>query len=120
MFSPIEWCPLSTCYGQFIFAIPVTFLVIWLICETGMLGSAGAVASIVTIPVNPLHWARPLASMLGPVDWAADIDMGVGMGMGVAVGIGVADMNGGFPTLQSTGGDITVVGAMLNVAVAVN
>jgi hypothetical protein len=85
-----------------------------------MLGSAGAVASMVTSPVNPLHWAKPLASMLGPLDAAAaaaaDIDMGVGMGMGV----GVADMNAGFPTLQRTGGDITVVGAMLNVAVAVN
>jgi hypothetical protein len=83
-----------------------------------MLGSAGAVASMVTSPVNPLHWAKPLASMLGPLDAAAaaDIDMGVGMGMGV----GVADMNPGFPTLQRTGGDITVVGDMLNVAVAVN
>lgn len=48
--------------------------------------------------------------MLGPVD--ADIAMGIGMGVG--------DMTGGFPTLQSTGGDITVIGAMLNVPVAMN
>jgi hypothetical protein len=100
-------------YGQLNFAIPVTFLVIWLICEIAMLGSAGAVASMVTSPVNPLHCAKPLALMLGPGGGATAIDM-------LDVGAGVADMKDGFPTLQRTGGDITVIGAMLNVAVAVN
>ncbi len=93
--------------------MPETVLIIEFICEMGTLGSAGAVASIVTIPINPLHCARPLAVMLGPGD-AADVPMDIDMG------VGVADMNDGFPTLQSTGGDITVIGAMLNVAVAMN
>jgi hypothetical protein len=83
-----------------------------------MLGSAGAVASIVAIPMNPLHWARPLASMLGPRGEAAAID--ILDGMGVVMGEGVGVMNAGFPTLHSTGGDMTVIGAMLNVPVAVN
>jgi hypothetical protein len=51
--------------------------------------------------------------MLGPGGGATAIDM-------LDVGVAVADMKDGFPTLQRTGGDITVIGAMLNVAVAVN
>jgi hypothetical protein len=103
----------ETGYGQLIFAMPVTFRVIWLICATVMLGSAGAVASIVTIPLNPLHWAKPLLSMLGPVAEATDVDM-------LDIGVGVAAMKAGFPILHRTGGDITVIGAMLNVPVAAN
>jgi hypothetical protein len=97
-------------YGHVICAIPETTLIIEFICDMGVLGSAGAVASIVTIPVNPLHCATPLAVMVGVLEGDIDIDMGMGVG----------DMKGGFPTLQSTGCDITGVGAMLNVAVAVN
>ena len=88
--------------------MPDTVLIIAFICVMGMLGSAGAVASMVVIPVNPLHCATPLASILGPVDMATDI------------GIGVGDMKDGLPTLQSTGGDVTVIGAMLKVPVAMN
>lgn len=95
-------------YGQVKWPRPDTVLIIAFICEMGMLGSAGAVASMVAIPVNPLHRAMPLASMLGPVDMAMDM------------GIGVGDMKGGLPTLQSTGVDVSVIGAMLKVPVAMN
>jgi hypothetical protein len=35
--------------------MPETFMVIMVIFESGMLGSMGAVASIVTIPLKPEH-----------------------------------------------------------------
>jgi hypothetical protein len=35
--------------------MPETFMVIMVIFESGMFGSMGAVASIVTIPVKPEH-----------------------------------------------------------------
>lgn len=59
---------------------------------------------MVAIPANPLHCARPFASTLAAGDIPADI--------GCAAN--------GFPMLQRTGGDITVIGAILNVPIAVN
>jgi hypothetical protein len=85
--------------------MPETFLVIEFICETDMLGSAGAVASMVAIPTKPLHCATPLGPMLG-----CAVDM--------PVGIGAAE--NGSPILQRTMGEVTVMGAMVNVPVAMN
>lgn len=87
--------------------MPETFLVIAFICESAMLGSAGAVASTVTMPTKPLHCATPLPSILGA---AADM-------VDIPVGIGVAN---GLPILQCTAGDIIDIGAILNVALAMN
>ena len=47
--------------------MPVTFMLFMLIWESGMLGSIGAVASTVIIPMKPEHWARPFALMLTPI-----------------------------------------------------
>ncbi len=91
--------------------MPVTVAIMLFICEMGMFGSAGAAAWIVTMPVNPLHCAIPLGVMLGWPD-----AMGEGF---MDMDIGIGDMEDVF-TVQSTGGDITVIGAMLNVPVAVN
>jgi hypothetical protein len=35
--------------------MPVTFMVLIVIFESGMFGSTGAVASIMTIPMKPVH-----------------------------------------------------------------
>lgn len=40
-------------HGHVSCAMPVTFMVIMVIFESGMFGSMGAVASIVTIPLKP-------------------------------------------------------------------
>ena len=87
--------------------MPETFLVIAFICEIPMLGSAGAVASMVTIPTKPLHRATALPSILAAI--FAMVDM--------PIGIGVAK---GLPILQCTAGDMIDMGAILNVAVAMN
>ena len=42
-------------HGHVNWAMPVTFIVIMVIFASGMFGSIGAVASIVTIPVKPEH-----------------------------------------------------------------
>ncbi len=99
-------CP----YGHVICAIPDTFMVMALICEIGIVGSTGAVASTVAIPTKPLHCARPLASTVGdPEDMELD---------DIVIGMGIA--GNGLPMLHITGGEATVIGAMLNVAVAMN
>jgi hypothetical protein len=103
--SPID-------YGHVRFARPVTTLIIEFICESGVFGFAGAVASIVAMPTKPLHCAMPLPLIVGMA--APDIDDDIDMGMGVD------DMNGGFPTLHITGIDMTLVGDMLNMPVAIN
>ncbi len=59
---------------------------------------------MVAIPTKPLHRATPLASTLG-----CPVDMATG-------GCG----KNGFPMLQRTIGDITVIGAILNPPVAMN
>ena len=79
--------------------MPVTFTVVIVIFESGMLGSMGAVASIVTIPVKPEHWARPFMSTLTPA--------------------GTGCKEKGFPIDHRTG-VIAVMGAMLKFPMAVN
>lgn len=96
-------------YGQINWAMPETFLVIAFICEIAMLGSAGAVASTVAMPTKPLHCATPLPSIVGVAAMVAMLDM--------PTGIGVAN---GLPMLQCTAGDIIDMGAILNVALAMN
>ena len=81
--------------------MPLTVLVIEVIPRSGISGSVGAVASTMTLPTKPLHCARPVESMLA-----------AGM-------VGGGELNG-LPMLHSTAGDITVIGAILNVPVAVN
>lgn len=89
-------------------------LIIEFICDSGTFGSIGAVASMVTMPTKPLHCAMPVPLMLGvPLDirdTPADMDMGMGVG----------DMKGGLPTLHVTAIDVTEVGDMLNMPVAMN
>ena len=96
-------------YGQIKWAMPETFAVMAVICETAMLGSAGAVATTLAIPTKPLHCARPLPSTLG-CPLIIVVDMPIGMGC----------VPNGLPMLQRTVGDMTVMGAMLNVPVAIN
>src|SRR5215471_4142103 len=81
--------------------MPLTVTVIEVICRSGISGSVGAVASMIALPTKPLHCARPLTSM-------------VAAGM-----VGGGEPNG-LPILHSTGVDITVIGAILNVPVAMN
>ena len=95
-------------------ARPVTTLIIEFIWESGVFGLEGAVASMVAIPTKPLHCARPAPLMVGLPEAEAKIDDRIDMGMGVG------DMKDGFPTLHSTGMDMTLVGDMLNIPVAVN
>jgi len=78
--------------------MPTTFMVFMFICETGMLGSMGEVASTVTMPTNPVQRVTPDASMLTPA------------------GTGCAE--NGFPRDHSTGG-VPVMGAMLYIPTAV-
>jgi hypothetical protein len=59
--------------------------------------------------MKPLHCATPFVSMVGLADIAL-MDIPI-------IGGGIEDE---VPMLQSTGGDLTVIGAMLKVAVAVN
>lgn len=80
--------------------MPLTFRVIMFIMESDMFGSMGAVATIGTVPTNPEQWAIPLASRLTPA------------GCGCAEPKGMRD--------HSTGGDITDMGFMLYIPVAVN
>ena len=79
--------------------MPVTFMVLIVICDIAMLGSAGEVASTVIIPMNPEHWARPFASMLTPV--------------------GAGWVENGFPSDHLTG-KFADIGDMLKVPIAVN
>jgi hypothetical protein len=79
--------------------MPVTFMVLIVIFESGMFGSTGAVASIMTIPVKPVHWARPFMSTLTPA------------------GTGCAE--NGFPTDHRTG-VAAIMGSMLKFPMAVN
>lgn len=88
-------------------AIPETLIVLAVICDIGIFGSTGAVACTETIPMKPLHCATPLGVMVGGED-----DM-------VLIGVVVVGGNG-FPMLHNTCGDVTVMGAMLKDAVAVN
>jgi hypothetical protein len=103
-------------YGHVMFARPVITLIIEFICESGVLGFDGAVASMVAIPTKPLHCARPLPSMVGVPAAAADAKIEEC----IDIGMGVGDMKGGFPTLHSTGMDMTLEGDMLNIPVAMN
>lgn len=69
---------------------------------------------MVTFPTKPLHSAKPLAFTLGVAgapesDGFGPEDMGIGIGVAI-----------GLPMLHTTGGDVTVIGAMLKVPVAVN
>lgn len=92
----------------------MTTLIIEFICESGVLGFEGAVASMVTIPTKPLHCAMPVPLIVGmPEDDAKIEDR-------IDIGIGVGDMNGGLPTLHITGMDMTLAGAILNIPVAMN
>ena len=45
----------SLAQGHVSCAMPVTFMVLIVIFESGMFGSMGAVASIMTIPLKPEH-----------------------------------------------------------------
>lgn len=95
-------------------ARPVTTLIIEFICESGVFGFEGAVASMVTMPTKPLHCANPVPLIVGLPEDDAKIDDRID------IGIGVGDINGGFPTLHITGMDMTLVGDMLNIPVAMN
>ena len=86
-------------YGHVSCAMPVTFMVLMVIFESGMFGSMGAVASIMTIPVKPEHWASPFMSTLTPA------------------GTGCAE--NGFPTDHRTG-VAAVMGSILKFPMAVN
>jgi hypothetical protein len=79
--------------------MPVTFIVLIVIFERGMFGSTGAVASIMTIPVEPEHWARPFMSTLTPA------------------GTGCAE--NGLPTDHRTG-VAAIMGSMLKLPIAEN
>jgi hypothetical protein len=79
--------------------MPETFMVIMVIFESGILGSMGAVASIMTIPVKPEHWARPFISTLTPA--------------------GTGCVENGFPTDHRTG-VAAVMGSMLKFPMAIN
>ena len=86
-------------YGHVSCAMPVTFMVLIVIFESGMFGSMGAVASIMTIPVKPEHRARPFMSTLTPA------------------GTGCAE--NGFPIDHRTG-VAAVMGSILKFPMAVN
>lgn len=79
--------------------MPVTFMLLILICESGMLGSMGAVASTVIIPMKPEHCARPFALMLTP--------------------IGAGCVENGLPRDHRTG-TLADMGAILKFPIAVN
>ena len=79
--------------------MPVTFMVLIVIFESGMFESMGAVASIMTIPLKPEHWARPFISTLTPA------------------GTGCAE--NGFPTDHRTG-VAAIMGSILKFPMAVN
>jgi len=79
--------------------MPLTFMVVIVIFESGMFGSMGAVASIVIVPVKPEHWARPFMSTLTPA--------------------GTGCVENGFPIDHRTG-VIAIMGSMLKFPVAVN
>jgi len=79
--------------------MPLTLLVIIPICESGMPGSIGAVAMMVTVPVKVVHWAIPFGLMETPA------------------GTGMAEK--GLPIDQSTCG-MPDMGAMVYAPVAVN
>ena len=79
--------------------MPVTFIVLMVIFESGMFGSMGAVASIMTVPVKPEHRARPFISTLTPA------------------GTGCAE--NGFPIDHRTG-VAAVMGSILKFPMAVN
>lgn len=79
--------------------MPVTFMLFMLIWESGMLGSIGAVASTVIIPMKPEHCARPFAFMLTP--------------------IGAGCMENGLPSDHRTG-TFADMGDMLKFPMAVN
>ncbi len=51
--------------------MPVTFMDIMFICDIGIMGSMGAVAEIVTVPVNVVHCAMPLELMVTPAGTGA-------------------------------------------------
>lgn len=80
--------------------MPATFDVIMVIFDSGILGSMGAVASIMMVPTKPEQCAIPLASTVTPA------------GTGAAVNA--------IPIDHIAGGDITFMGAMLYMPVAVN
>lgn len=86
-------------HGHVSCAMPVAFMVLMVIFESGMFGSTGAVASIVTIPVKPEHRARPFMSTLTPA------------------GTGCAE--NGFPIDHRTG-VAAIMGSILKFPMAVN
>ena len=79
--------------------MPATLDVIIDICESGMFGSMGAVAWIVTVPTKVVHCAIPFALMLTPD--GGDMD------------------ENGFPIDQRTCG-VPVIGVMLKSPMAEN
>ena len=87
--------------------MPVTFIVMLLICAMGMLGSMGAEAMTLTVPINPLHCATPAVEIVTVM--GADVEA-----MGI-IGLEVI----GIPSDHITG-VAAFMGAMLKFPIAEN